>query len=620
MRLRLIVLLLAVVCLPTLVQAQPVTQPFHFSILEHDLPLVRHGSTSWGDIDGDGDLDLFLSGESEDGIVSGIYVNNGAADGGSGSTDLFTPLTANIERVAYSASSWGDADGDGDLDLVVMGSRTLSYPYDRVTALYRNDGGSFTRVQAGFPDLHSGSISWGDMDNDGDLDIVLTGSVSDEVGMTAIVRKQSDGSWSWSDTELPGIAFGDSEIGDIDGDGDQDLVLAGVGADGFTTKVYLNDAGNLTPLAEEFGSFAFASADLGDYDHDGDLDLVSSGGEISSNLMDGAIKLWKNNGGSFSEVAVELQGVLAGDVSWGDYDQDGDLDLMILGADNILGRRNALIYRNDGDDQFVNNSILVGSIFSDLEWGDYDGDGDLDLMTTGFTPYGQTTTSLYVNHRQVIPPVPAAPAGLSAAVEDASVELTWLPALQSDAVNQQLSYNVRVGTAPGRGDVVAAMSDPATGRLFKPYAGNVVLSTTKTLQNLPDGTYYWSVQAVNTAFVASTFASEGSFSISGGYSVDTKSDAELPRAFAVLPSYPNPFSISTTLDYELPDVADVSFSVYSMLGREVFRSRPGARTAGRHQLTWTGVDANGQKLGSGIYLYELRADSRVQTGTLTLIR
>ncbi len=617
MRQRYFMLILAAFSLPIAAFAQPVTQPFTFSPIEHNLPLVRHGSTSWGDIDGDGDLDLFLSGESETGIVSAIFRNDGFDGNGKA---LFTEVSAVLDRVAFSASSWGDADGDGDLDLVVMGSRTISYPYDPVTSMYRNDGATFVSVSADLPRLHSGSVSWGDLDNDGDLDLLLTGTDENDAETSSIANRNADGSYSSVSDALPGIAYGDSELGDVDGDGDLDAVIAGSGINGFTTQVYKNNSGTLTAMNQEFGEFAFASADLGDYDNDGDLDLITGGGQISSNLMDGAVRLWNNSGGSFTEVTLSANGILAGDISFGDYDHDGDLDLMVLGANNILGRRDASIYQNDGANGFVNKSILVGSIFSDMEWGDFDGDGDLDLLTSGFTPYGQTATTLYQNNRQVIPTVPSAPAGLQSRVENSSVELNWLPTLQSDGANTFLTFNVRIGTTPGGTDLVSSMSNFQTGRLQTPQPGNATSNMSMHLSNLNDGIYYWSVQAVNNAFIASPFSDEGSFSVSGGQSVDTETDSALPQHFAIRPNYPNPFASKTTIEYDLPETANVSFIVYSMLGQEILRLNPGAQAAGRHQLEWTGEDASGSRVGSGIYLFELRAGPRVKSGTMTLVR
>ncbi len=610
-------LVLTLLVFPVLVSAQPVVQPFTFSTLGHDLPMVRHGSVSWGDFDGDHDLDVFLSGETKTGLVTGIYVNDGwAADG----TAHFTLLPSPISTVVYSFSSWADFDGDGDLDLLVAGSSSLTYPYNPSTRLYRNNGTSFTDVGAGFPGLHSGSSSWGDIDKDGDLDLILTGdSASDEV-VTIVAKNSGGGQFQIISDALPGVGYGDSALGDMDKDGDLDLVLSGSGSDGFHTRLFLNNAGLFTTTNQELGPFAFSSVELGDYDGDGDVDLIVGGGSISANLMDGGVNLWSNSGGTLSPVAHSFEGLLAGDITWGDYDNDGDLDILFLGAVTVLGRQNARIYRNEGGNTFVNATNLIGSIFSDVEWGDFDADGDLDLLSSGFTPYGQSTTSIYVNQRQVRPAIPSTPFQLDTEWTDGVIELRWSHALTTEPSNEHVSYNVRVGTGPGLSDVVSPMSDTRTGWLRAPQPGNASISSLFRLQDLEEGTYYWSVQAVNNALIASEFATEGSFSISNSLSTNADTDSQLPTVFAIKGSFPNPFSTATNIEFDLPQPENVTLRVYSILGQEVARLVAGVLSAGTHRLEWKGTDSNDQKVSSGMYLYELRAGSAIKTGSLTLVR
>ena len=614
---RSLVLLIALAGIPALALAQPVTQPFTFSNIGHNLPMVRHGSISWGDVDGDLDLDVFLSGETEDGIVSDIFINEGKDPSGKA---VFTPLNSNIPGLAYGFSSWADIDGDADLDLFVAGSTTLDFPYNTTTRLYRNDAGTFTLIPTGLPGLHSGSSSWGDLDRDGDLDLILTGVLTSEEFSSIIVTNEGGGQFSAITDALPPIGYGDSALGDLDKDGDLDLILSGAGPTGFTTIQFTNDSGVFSAGSAELGALAFSSIDLGDYDNDGDTDLIIAGGAISVSLMDGEVRLLKNTNGILTQAAHTFEGVVAGDATWGDYDNDGDLDLLFLGATEVLGKRNARIYRNDGNDVFVNSSNLIGSIFSDVEWGDFDADGDLDLMTSGYTPYAQSTTNMYENVRQVRPTIPSSPAGLHAKVENGVTELGWIPPAAQDLSNSMLSYNVRIGTSSGASNILSAMADAHSGRLQAPRMGNAQTASSVILENLENGTYYWSVQSVNHALIASKFASEGVFSVSGAFSTDTQEGQELPGMFALKGSYPNPFSTTTHIEFDIPAPTPVSLRVYSILGQEVFRSSPGILSAGTHRLDWAGLDATGQKVGSGLYLYELRAGSQTETGSVTLVR
>jgi hypothetical protein len=135
------------------------------------LPGVNASSSlSWGDYDNDGDLDLALSGQSTgqsySGFISRIYRNDNG---------VFIDINAGLPGIDFGSLSWGDYDNDGDLDLVLSGSTGSSL----ISKIYRNDNGVFMDINAGLPGAgYNGkytSLSWGDYDNDGDLDIVLAG-------------------------------------------------------------------------------------------------------------------------------------------------------------------------------------------------------------------------------------------------------------------------------------------------------------------------------------------------------------------------------------------------------------------------------------------------------------
>jgi predicted nucleotidyltransferase len=127
---------------------------------------------AWGDYDNDGDLDILLTGY---GVVGGgpvakVYRNDGPA---AGSGWNFVDSGAQLTGVYRSSVAWGDYDNDGDLDILLTGDSGDS----PVAKVYRNDGGVFADSGRRMTPsaLESGSVAWGDYDNDGDLDILLTG-------------------------------------------------------------------------------------------------------------------------------------------------------------------------------------------------------------------------------------------------------------------------------------------------------------------------------------------------------------------------------------------------------------------------------------------------------------
>ncbi|MDA0874764.1 MAG: FG-GAP-like repeat-containing protein [Bacteroidetes bacterium] len=602
---------------PIAAGAQPVTQPFTFNIAAHDLPAVLHGSTSWGDIDGDGDLDLLLTGVAAGNSVSHLYVNQGKQNG----TFHFSMASAPFEQVRYSSSSFADVDGDGDLDILLAGSRTASWPYAPVTEIYRLDGGgAVSRIENhGLPALHSTSMAWGDLDRDGDADLVMLGSTAGDEPMTVVAINDGNGSFAAHTDRLPGFSFGDVALGDIDGDLDLDVVLTGATTDGFQTRIFANQGSSFQALSTALPGVAFSSVDLGDYDGDNDLDLVVTGGQVSERIFEGVLEVWTNSGGAFQRLNASFPGVLAGDVSWSDYDHDGDLDLLVQGAEAAIGRRSSRVWQNQGATGFRAATLLVGSIFADTEWGDLDGDGDLDLIATGGSSLGPAFTNVYENARQVIPVLPGVPQSLHAEVSGPSALLSWQPAAEMDETNRHTTFNVRVGTTPGGSDVLSAMADARTGRRLVTGPGNAPSDGQLQLEGLTPGTYFWSVQSVNHAFLSSGFASEGSFSISSSHAVDTES-VVLPTRFAIHGNYPNPFASRTTIRYDLPETADVQLRIISLLGREVYRQQMGTLPPGEHEVSWDGATTGGQQARSGIYFYEIRAAGSSATGTMTLVR
>jgi len=125
------------------------------------------GSAKWCDFDNDGFLDLFLTGDSPEGIFAKIYKNSGNSSF-SEVTDL--PFTG----VIYSSVDIGDYDIDGDMDLIITGYTLNGLSFINI---YRNDGNWIFTIPSSLtlPSVLRGSARWGDMDNDSDLDILITG-------------------------------------------------------------------------------------------------------------------------------------------------------------------------------------------------------------------------------------------------------------------------------------------------------------------------------------------------------------------------------------------------------------------------------------------------------------
>ncbi len=293
----------------------------------------------------------------------------------------FTDINAGLTGLHFSDVAWGDYDGDGDLDLLIAGLNSSDIG---VTKLYRNDGNEEFNEVAGlpFPGTFVGDFCWGDYDNDGDLDLLLQGYTTSSQ-ITEIYRNEGNDSFVESDVILPALADGSVSFTDLNNDGWLDLLIAGF--DGAANQAYLyrnNGDGSFDVLEQLLPGAIKSCYEWGDFDNDSHLDLFITGLDATGSLIS---VLYKNNGNdTFTETGNEFTGAWLGDAAWGDYDSDGDLDLLLCGF-TFPNDRIAELYLNDGEGNFTlfGAAGLTGVSHASTIWGDYDNDGDLDVFIGG---------------------------------------------------------------------------------------------------------------------------------------------------------------------------------------------------------------------------------------------
>ncbi len=480
-----------------------------FTNTDPGLPNMLSDALAWGDYDNDADLDVLVTGREEgvENYIARVYTNDGGSFSDSGIV---------LDGIGNGSAEWGDYDNDNDLDILLIGFVTAS-TYD--TEVYRNDGAdgiggwTFTNIDAGLTGDSRRGV-WGDYDNDGDLDILATHAIFRNDGGDTFVQEPA--------------AFGVAlAAGDYDNDGDLDVAA--------TNGLHQNDGtGNFTHLESSLPTLQRGSFDWGDYDNDGDLDLLVVGAYEGSLSVRTSTVYRNDGGGTFTALDSGMPGVI-GHARWGDFDNDGDLDVLLSGNQAEEGADCPFaLFRNDGSDSF---STVTDTGFeayiqcNDIAWGDYDNDTDLDILFSGWNDTSQVVT-VYRNNTGTANTPPAPPSSLTATpTGDGTVVLSWGAGSDAETPPPGLTYNLRVGTTPGGHDVVSPMAiiiDGGTGNMvlmgggipdghrLLPQMGNVQTGLSAILRELePDTTYYWSVQAIDTAFTGSAFAPESSFTIPG---------------------------------------------------------------------------------------------------------
>ncbi len=316
---------------------------------------------------------------------------------GAGATLARAATWFSSDRGGTLSLDWGDFDRDGDLDMA-LGSSVG-------TTIYRNEGGVLRPFWS--KNLRTYGVYWGDFLGNGNLELAAVGDDNNGNGINYLYA--IDGTTVQESSQFTSTyPFVRLAPGDYDNDGDLDLILSTNAINApCPVQLFKNSGGVFTRPSDDaegcVSKRATAALVPGDVDNDGDLDLALG-------LFPNAVQLFINDTGNDGIVkfpaalhrAIDTStGFLPYHFAWGDYNGDGFLDL--AAAYPLL--RQARIYRNLGGTGFATAFTLRTDRFLTpftLDWGDFTGDGLLDLAVANVSPVVfEQTSSGFVRQPQL---------------------------------------------------------------------------------------------------------------------------------------------------------------------------------------------------------------------------
>jgi len=537
-------------------------------------------SIAWGDRDGDGDPDLY--------VVNFQSTAKLLENFGGGTFMDFTNMPE-ANQAAGAAAEWGDYDNDGDPDLYVGN-------FQAPNRLLRNDIVPFTD-QMRMPESDPGDaagVTWLDVDNDGDLDLYVTmvNGLPNRLFRGGLSLPGGPGFADVTQPPLDDIDDSrDAAWADYDGDGDLDCFLTKYGTQ--PSRMLRNDWPNFTdvtagPLLDAGPSFG---ACWGDYDNDGDLDLYLVKGVGLPNRL-----LRNDGGGVFTDVTAGPLGDGGGGYGacWGDYDNDGDLDLYVVNScATAIGCTTNRLLRNDGGGVFT--SAATGPV-GDMGLGraaafaDYDLDGDLDLYVANWgSPNRLLRNDL--NNGNAWLHVNLTGVGRNRSAIGTRVTV-WSPTL-----GRQMREISDMTAGPGQGDLLVEFGLGADTR----------------------------VDSLHVAWPAGYVQRLGLLPVNMVLQVVENPAASVertlpPAKLALAGAQPNPFNPGTTIFCDIPRGGEAVLAVHDARGRLVRRLLDGAVEAGRLPIAWDGRDDQGRGVAAGVYVARLRAGGEAVSLKLVLVK
>ena len=474
---------------------------------------VENGKVSWGDYDKDGDMDLALMGSASTGTITNVYKNNNG---------VFENTNQNFTKFIGGDIEFVDVNQDGFLDVAVSGFAEGNI---RKSELYINQEGAFFELMENYDvrGLSQVDMEWGDLDNDGDPDLIISGIDQTNQFMTLYYTNLGDFNFLQEGLFYDfGVINGEIDIVDADQDGDNDLFTNGTGGSvtspqfhsNFVVNTYYregydeqgnNNSNNPFNVGRGYKN---GNTIYSDIDGDGELDYLAIGEDTQGNVQT------QSNLSMLNSILPTLKNV---DFDFADYNNDGQSDLILTGEDVNSGAAVTKLYTTfpayfGAQYGLVDSQLAIAGLrSSSTYWIDYDKDGDLDLFLTGLDDQGIAKSLLYkAENTNNLNSAPAKIENLSYTHDGlGTVEFKWDK--PTDNISSSFRYDIRIGTTSGASDVAYANSNTTTGSTLINIPSLSTLNDKEVILN--PGTYFVSVQAIDGGNMGGIFSDEITFTL-----------------------------------------------------------------------------------------------------------
>lgn len=547
---------------------------------------------AWSDLNNDGYPDLFVSNGGAASINSNnfLYFNNG--DG------TFIKITSGdiiIGNQKSIGSTIADINNDGFDDIFVAnrdGQNNFTY--------INNKDLSFSLITSGgivSDGGNSNGSSFADFNNDGLIDIF----VSNFFEKNFLYKNNGGFQFEKVENILPVDVTSTSisaSWADFNNDGNSDLIIVNAAGAGIENNFYTNDGnGNFSSVVNSpvtTDKKASMGSSWGDYNNDGFLDL------FIANQANFTNDLYKNNGdGTFQKIT---QGDIVNENSysitgiWGDFNNDGHIDIYVT---NWQNNKNFL-FINDGPPNYTFTKITGGELVNDqfssmgAACSDYDNDGDLDIFVANRDGVNnnfyrnEQSSGNWISLKNIGLQSNSSAIGTKVRIKS---DINGNPTWQLREVNAQHGYNSqndsRVHFGLGNSTIIDSM-------IVEWHSSNLQI-----FENVEVNRFYKLTEGGELDLVTSV----------------EKSEIDSPDRFSLHQNYPNPFNPNTKLEYSLPEESFVELKIYDVLGREVAKLVSENKSPGVYQTEW---DAS--NYSSGIYFYRLNTGEYSLLKKMTLVK